>query len=222
MFFDIHLLETCNFLLMKKQLLAAAFTFSTLFTFKESTAQVQVGIRGGFNSTNYTDTELNNKSGFNAGIVAYSNLEKPLFFQSGLLFNQKGAQVNLLGFKSKFEFNYLEIPLNVGYSFPVGNMVKVAPYAGPYIAYAINAHQKTGGEKVDLFKDSKVYDDYLDPDYSIEFSSKPKRVDFGANVGVGLHFGNKIIVNGQYNQGLTNIIFDSKNKGLSFGLTYLF
>ena len=152
-----------------------------------------------------------------AGLVVYSNLENPIFVQSGLLYNVKGAKGEDENIDVKLTYSFLELPLNIGFQLPVSSSVKVSPYVGGFVGYALTGKAKLGGITFDLFDTD--FGDLEEEEYD------PKRLDYGANVGVGLHFNDRVIISVQYSHGLANLADnDLKNqtRTLSAGLTFLF
>lgn len=204
---------------MKKSLYAFAFAFTALFFSSEVFSQARIGVKGALNLANIkVEDETGEKSLIapQAGIVVYSNLENPLFVQSGLLYNVKGAKGDAWGDEeAKISYSFLEIPLNVGFQIPIGESFKVSPYVGGFAGYALSGKLKVGGISIDLFD----LDDLEEEEYD------PKRLDFGANVGVGLHFNDRVIISAQYAHGLSNLGDDlakAYTRTLSAGLTFLF
>lgn len=212
----IYLIITC----MKKSLFAF-FAFTTLFFTSDVFSQARIGVKGALNlATMKVEDESGIKSILSpqAGLVVYSNLENPLFVQSGLLYNVKGAKGEVFeGEEAKITYSFLEIPLNVGFQIPLGGSVKVSPYVGGYAGYALSGKLKLGGITFDLF--DLDFGDLEEEEYD------PKRLDFGANVGVGLHFNDRVIISAQYAHGLANLgDSEVKNQTRTFsaGLTFLF
>ncbi len=206
---------------MKKSLFAFAFAFTALFFTSDVFSQARIGVKGALNlATMKAEGESDIKNIFapQAGVVVYSNLENPLFVQSGLLYNVKGAKGDAFeGEEAKITYSFLEIPLNVGFQIPVGDYLKVSPYVGGYAGYALTGKLKLGGITFDIFD--------LDLEGLEEEEYDPKRLDFGANVGVGLHFNDRVIISAQYAHGLANLGDpDAKNQTRTFsaGLTFLF
>lgn len=149
------------------------------------------------------------------GLVFYSDLSKPLFFQSGLLFNQKGTAVTAGSDDIKLTYSFLELPVNVGFQIPISEGFKIAPYVGGFVGYALMGKMKIGGMTIDLF----------DEEITEESITSDERLDYGANAGLGLHIGKRIIVSGQYSHGLRNLAEGSEKvetRTISAGLTFLF
>ncbi len=202
---------------MKKSLLAFAFVFAALFFVSDAYSQARIGVSGAVNIANIKgqdDSESKSIIGPRAGLAVYSNLENPLFVQSGLFYSVKGAKASLEGEEAKLLYSFIELPVNVGFQIPVGESIKVSPYVGGFAGYALSGKLKFGGITFDLFNDDLTEEGY-DPD----------RLDYGANVGVGLHFNNRIILSAQYSHGLANLGDDvdkANSRTISAGLTFLF
>src|SRR5690606_17637444 len=119
-----------------------AFAITALFCTSDVFSQARIGVKGALNIANIKAGEDNSdiKSIFapQAGVVVYSNLENPLFVQSGLLYTVKGAKGEAFeGEEAKVMYSFLEVPLNVGFQIPVGRSLKVSPYVGGFAGYAI-------------------------------------------------------------------------------------
>jgi hypothetical protein len=149
------------------------------------------------------------------GLVFYSDLSKPLFIQSGLLFNQKGTSLTDGSDDIKLTYSFLELPVNVGFQIPISESFKIAPYVGGYAGYALMGKLKIAGMTFDLFDD----------ELTEESITTDERLDYGANAGLGLHIGKRVIVSGQYSHGLKNLAEGDEKvqtRTISAGLTFLF
>ena len=185
-------------------------------------AQLKVGARAGFNMTNvwgdFEDTKM--KAGFQVGMVADYAFSDAISIQPGLLFTTLGYKIDssLLEETSKsttsFNFNYIQIPINLHYKLDMGNM-KLLLQVGTYLGYGISGKEnsKHNGEKFGG---------------KIEFGSgddKLNAFDFGFGAGAGIQFSAMQAVLG-YNMGFANLTnsndMQMKNNGLSLTLTYLF
>jgi len=188
---------------------------TALFFASDAYSQVRVGVKGALNMANiHSDGETADYlMAPQAGVVVYTNLENALFLQSGLLYSVKGAKESLEGEKVQLMYSFLELPVNVGFQIPVGESIKVSPFIGGFAGYALSGKLKGGGITIDLFDKDLVEGD-------------PKRLDYGANAGLGVHINNRFIISGQYSHGLANLSEDGEAKTntrtISAGLTFLF
>lgn len=107
---------------MKKLIGSLFLVAASLFLSKDGFAQARVGIKAAANFSKLAiDDEANTDGVFGPqlGVVVYSNTDKLLFLQSGLLYSTKGSKVNLsndvldLG-EMSYKINFLELPVNVG------------------------------------------------------------------------------------------------------------
>ena len=198
-------------------------------------AQFTFGPRAGFNFTNmlevYGGTKLDKedrgkfKSGFQIGMVADYALNSGLSIQSGLLFAQQGCKFDRYVGKTIVNLNYLQIPVNVQFKFPLGGM-DLLIQTGPYLGFGINGKHKLWDE------DGKRMSN---EDFKISFGNDGKKgdikgFDFGIGFGAGLQFGN-IQAGLGYNLGLRNLYNRFykgetgsllKNRGFALTITYLF
>ncbi|MCL6102718.1 MAG: PorT family protein [Bacteroidetes bacterium] len=189
--------------------------FAFMLTLVTESYSQTFGIKGGLNLANLTvsgdgiSASVKSIIGIHVGPVAYFRLQENLSFNTGLLFSIKGAKVE--GTEGLTEtLNYLVVPLNLAYKFPINESVKFFIQAGPYVGYAISGKDK-----------------YSDVTENVKFGEKGglKRGDFGLGFGAGLGFGS-IITSLNYELGLSNMIDDSnyksKNKVLQLSVAYMF
>jgi len=189
--------------------------FVMLFAFTLSVNAQEWGIKGGVNFANMSFTvdqfDVSPKSitGFHLGLVSDFKLQESLHFNTGLLYTLKGTKGEMEGVSGSIKINYLEIPLNFAYKFPINETSDFFIQAGPYLAYALNGKEKGGGETTDL-----------------EFGTDNwKRIDFGLGFGAGVEFG-PIVTSLNYQLGLANLADDpdvkAKNKVFQISVAYMF
>lgn len=175
-----------------------------------------IGIRAGLNLANAAyqsggvDLSTDNLTGFQVGIVNETEISSSLFFNTGLLFSQKGLKMNVFGTDVKIPINYLEVPLNLAYKYDLGE-AKLFVQAGPYAGIGLSAKAKNG-----------------DQEQEIEFGSNDdelKRLDVGLNFGAGVEI-EAIQIGVGYGLGLINLEnadeTSAKNRVLSITATYFF
>ncbi|MGB4293177.1 MAG: porin family protein [Bacteroidales bacterium] len=172
----------------------------------------KIGIKAGLSLANaqyeYSGTSIStsNLTGVQAGLIGEVIISNEIYFNSGILFSQKGTKMSLLGVEIDFPINYFEIPLNLAYKYDLGT-VKLFAQAGPYFGIGLSAKMKGGG-----FEET------------IDFGSETdqiKRLDLGINFGAGIEI-KKVRLGINYGLGLTNLSNDSdelmKNGVLSFSV----
>jgi Outer membrane protein beta-barrel domain len=171
------------------------------------------GIKGGVNIANMTISTTGMSMtptsivGLHIGPVADFKLQESLYFNTGILYSLKGASA--AGATSTL--NYLVIPLNLAYKFPMKSKSDFFIGAGPYLGYALSGKNKFNGQTED-----------------ITFGSGGmKRFDFGVGFGAGVELGS-FLASLNYELGLANLVDDSsqdtklKNKVFQISIGYLF
>jgi opacity protein-like surface antigen len=160
-------------------------------------AQSQFGVKGGFDLTNISlsssDTSLtfDMGTGFNIGVFGVFNLSDVLQLKPELLYAHRSAstKTDFLGLevKSTFNFDYLELPINLNYLLSD----KFSIYTGPYFALLLKSSLKTS-----------FFGDLQEEDTTDDVRSN----DFGFNIGASYNVNEKLFVNIGYTHGLQNLI----------------
>ncbi|HRP90400.1 MAG TPA: porin family protein [Edaphocola sp.] len=128
--------------------------------------------------------------------------------EPGVYYNIKSASYSeeskTMKLKTIQTFNFVEMPINLKFSWEVSQYTgKLFVQASPYISYALSgetiadtailqpiAHKKKGVHKTDLESDLTIY----------------KRMDYGANFGVGYQFSWGLQVRAIYGRSLSNML----------------
>jgi hypothetical protein len=179
------------------------------------------------------------QSGYSIG-VGYSIPVKPnggsLFsIQPEISFVQKGfkvdaqgefifiEQLSLIKTHQEYTINYLEFPVLAKYELGPDNF-RFSFYAGPSIAFGLGGKYKVVATQTA----QDVTEQFINTEGSIKFyKSKNENdinfdhnVDFGLQVGVGVTFFKKVMVEARYGNGLTNLNEEkeSKNRVVQFTL----
>lgn len=209
-------------------------------------AQVEFGVVAGPNFQNMVGKDADGDKltngmivGFHAGVKANIPFAPDFYFQTGLLFSQKGSKNNggVLPTKASGEdyhtttrISYLELPLHLMFKPELGNGRVIVGF-GPYVAYGITGKQSTswGSFSYDpkiKFKNEIELSDYWSTDYAYY-----RGFDAGADIFAGYEFGFGLyaILNAQL--GMLNMTTDIaewdgepnlKNTGFSVSLGYNF
>jgi len=134
--------------------------------------KISFGVLGGVNLHNltgkaYNGDKLNNDMmlGYHVGVNARIPIASRCFFQPGLMFSVKGDKNKSAESTSTTKFNYLEMPLNMGYKTSLGSGSVTFGF-GPYIAYALGGKVKTEGSSATV-------------EYDIEFKNTVEAGDLG-------------------------------------------
>lgn len=159
----------------------------------------EVGVKGGMSfvkgnvDPEIPDFEMKNMSSFQIGAFAALNISDIFVVQPEVNYAVRGGKgLNLLNnIEGKWKIGYLEVPLLFGANLPVQGNVKIRLYAGPYVAFKLDAKEVV--EELDEEED---------------ISDQIKNSDFGAVVGaqVSVPVGSaaSLVLDGRYCHGLSN------------------
>jgi opacity protein-like surface antigen len=197
--------------MMKKLLLMSVFCLGII-----SVSAQRFGIKAGVNFANAIAKEegiglsTSSLTGPQFGVVGEFTLSNDWFFNSGLLYSQKGLKMDYMGVEVKFPVRYLEVPFNFAYKHDMES-VKLFAQAGPYLGIGLSAKATTGDEEIE-----------------IEFGSDDdqiKGLDFGLNIGAGIEI-EKAQIGISYGLGLVNLENEDeakmKNSVISISFAYFF
>lgn len=120
-----------------------------------ATAQAQFGVRAGFSSSNFSNTNFNSKSGIHIG--AYYTLGKNFIsVEPAILFSQKGYKTTqaVTGDAVEEKLGYIDVPVLV--------RVKLIPilnvFAGPQASLFASSDYQLGDQSSDSSEAIKGYD----------------------------------------------------------------
>jgi hypothetical protein len=160
-----------------------------------------VGIRAGVNladlsfSSETEVTDSKNLTGLVAGVFVTVPLNDIVAFQPEALFSMQGTKFSDGGETARIKLDYFQVPL-LG-RFKLGKGSPVAVLVGPTLGFRTRA-------KIDV-------EGALD-DFDEDFEDEIKRFDLGLVTGVGVDVG-RLVLDGRYTWGLTNIAKDSSDPG---------
>jgi hypothetical protein len=223
---------------MKHRIFSIATFFLVFMTSISVQAQV-IGIRLGGHIANTKTTglissltpEMNNYSGWTAGVFTELPLNQVIAFRPEVNFTQKGfitpieTDIKLfdldipIGVTTKTRFNYVEAPLLLQYS-PSQGTNGWYVFAGPSVGYLMHGEIRPVA--------NAIIDINL-PKFDIPLSSTTDRFEVAGVAGLGIQAKvgqGKIFAEGRYQHGLTNVlknpIVDVKvmNTGFSFAAGY--
>jgi len=143
------------------------------------------------------------KPGFHAGVVVDMKAGTNMFFETGIIYSQKGVMFKDDN-KLKFELAYLEIPFLPKYIARSGFNF----YTGPYISFLMSSKLTYGSEELNL----KVH---------------TNSVDAGLKLGLGYQLANGLTLSANYGIGFVNVLKDAtsdkmNNSVLGFSLACMF
>lgn len=208
---------------MKKLRLSLVVAMLAIVT--AASAQLNLGIKGGVNMSNFYGDELTDKNmkiGFHVGLAADYDFAPSMAIQTGLFFTTKGAKYSgSLGTVSgDITVNpmYLQLPVHFAYKQEVTPGTRIVFHAGPYVAYGVGGKSKlkvlsgsssTESEGVNVFGENKML----------------KPFDAGLGLGVGAEF-SRFLVDVGWDMGLVNISNSSsgnvKNQNAYLSVGYKF
>ncbi|MEO6314613.1 MAG: OmpA family protein [Chitinophagaceae bacterium] len=210
------------------------FLLVLLFTASASFAQVKIGLLGGLQSTNITETNslpdwdsttgkyYKSKSGIHVGLAAEIPVTRRIFFEPAILYSQKGRNFTKIlettVADSFYSFNttrqlsiqYFDIPLNFAYKLPLsrkkGSNFIIS--AGPYMSLFFNGKKVTNqNDEFTSIADSKITRVSKTEDLEVGKKDDSYRTfGYGVNARAGFEFGN-VTLTGFYAQGLDNLYY---------------
>lgn len=187
-----------------------------------ASAQVNLGIKGGVNMSNYYGDELNEKNvkiGFHVGLAAEYEFVPGSALQTGLFFTTKGLKTEDTDWNAKYSENlmYLQLPVHYAYKMDVTPGTRLVFHGGPYIAYGVGGSRKASVGNINAEWDvDNIFGDGL-----VQY----KPFDAGLGLGVGAEFG-PILFDLGWDMGLVNISRtsngDIKNQNAYLSVGYKF
>lgn len=237
---------------MKKQI----FTIATVLTGLALNAQIEFGPKVGFNLSNQSWSEGSSEiygndqkapwkadgasqemlPAFQIGGVANIGITESFSIRPELLFTQKGNVMKMEDFGTfTTRLNYLELPINASYSFPIGEN-KLDIFAGPYASLGLGGSTKFSPDMDGLENSTTTIKAKENPQELDDDNAYINPIDLGLNLGAGFRV-NKLYFSANYGMGFTNITAKQKeyapntdysdlqkqrNNVLTVGISYLF
>jgi hypothetical protein len=178
--------------------------------FMYGSAQVQFGVKAGYNLANLTTSPsqsgISSNSDFSAGVLASIPLFSSCTLQPEILYSGQGASFSDSLATGKLNYGYLNMPVLFKYQHASGLFAET----GPQIGFLLSAKEKDGSQSFDA-------------------KSSTQSVDFSWAFGVGYKLPMGLGIDARYNLGLTNLAKGSgssdgtvKNSVFQFGLFYMF
>ncbi len=178
-----------------------------LLTVSTQAQHVNIGIKGGLNAYTIQGDNSGNfdpKLSFNVGLLGHIHMDKQFALQPEVVFSGQGTQYKSGGSDVKLNLNYVNIPLLFQYMFDNGFRLE----AGPQLGILASAKSEIGNNSTDVKNNYKSTDIGL----VVGMSYVKPSTGFGYDL--------------RYVHGLTDIsennASNSYNRGLQFGLFYLF
>jgi hypothetical protein len=208
-----------------------------------SAARAQLEVKAGVNLANISTTsngqvnDANTLTSFHAGFVGTIPLgTKVVSLQPGIFYTGKGSKVaygtagTVTYVKNTFNPQYIEVPVNLVFTFLLGSTSGIFVGAGPYAAIGVAGKSKLESSLGSLEQKIKWSND--DPTTSGEEGAGygiMRRFDYGLNALAGVEL-QKVTLSVGYGYGLAKLQSGSnsssndenKNRVLNFSLGYRF
>lgn len=201
-------------------------------------AQIEVGIKGGFNSAEIltsTDQGVNvngnamairnfPRTDFHAGVLVSIPLVKKFSLQPEVLYSQQGAAGNptggyLVSATEKYKFNYVNIPVLLQYKLPYGFYAETGPQVGLLVSANI-VENIVGASSTSTYH---VKDQYKSTDFSWAFGAgyiSPINLGFDIRYNLGLNNINNATNSGTHTAPVQEGTI--RNSVLQIGVFFLF
>lgn len=199
---------------MKKSLFIAIL--SIMMIDMPSKAEVNFGIRGGYNITNLTGGfTQDNKSGFYVGpTVKFTVPIVGLSLDASALYDQRGVKIN--DSDESLKLQSINIPINIRYGLGLSSLVNVFAFAGPQFGFNLSS------DKAFIDMGSVSGWTFRSSNFSLNFgigATVMKHVEIKANYNLALGR----TANLTYADGLGNVISaDTKYNAWQIGACYWF
>lgn len=145
--------------------------------FSHSNTEQYYGLRLGLNvaslSSDDAHIDSDSRSGLAFGFIYGLQLANstPLWLETGLMYSEKGGKIKFEGDKVTTRLTYLQVPVEVKYSFDVYDDFYIQPFLGGYLALGIAGKIKDYGER----ESNSSYDTF-------------NRFDGGLRIGCGVEY----------------------------------
>jgi len=218
----------------KTAIFSVLFIFTSAFNLTQ--AQVTFGVKTGLNSSNFfeknDDKVLSEgykyKAGANLGLTVDFPINNNLGVQTGLTFQSRGYRIEEvkdvasydLELKSKTYLNYIDIPINLKYTYELSSF-NIHAIGGLYVGTALNGRYEGSSTFRGVTDETKFDIDFGNDQGEI------KSLDYGLNFGAGVEFG-AFGLNFTYAHGLANLSNNTtndyrlNNRLISISATYRF
>ena len=204
------------------------FLFS-MITYSLTFSQITFGIKAGATESFIHDKigssseNYNFRTGYQIGAFAEMPLNRNISLRPSLQLTQKGFKKveGTLGtsfyWNRNFSTNYLELPLDAVYNFPLNQEVKIQVGTGPVFGIGLFGKNKTIITATD--STGQAHTEYWEGTDAFD-----KRFDFGWDFLVSLKC-HRASISVNYNHGLFNVLTDgdhtAKNRSFALTLGYL-
>lgn len=199
---------------MKKLLMAVMLFCGVISGFAQSKGDFRIGPTVGMNVAKVTDGNVDCRIGFNLGARVDYGFTNNVYLASGLILSQKGYKVDDTDISGRPL--YLNIPIHIGYTYSLGNVVSIFGETGPYLGFGVG-----GKEKFADGDDFGVSDEYTEVDYFGDDAANVFDMGWGFRLGVEA---NRFQIHMGYEYGFTKVFDEGSNHNSNFtvGVSYMF
>lgn len=144
--------------------------------FSATKAQVEYGVKGGFNISNIGGSDVNNNKArimIHLGGFVEASLTDKISLQPELYYSAQGAKFKAPGDDHKYNLGYINLPVLLKYNFDNGIYAGV----GPQLGFLLSAKNKVGGNKFNIKDDLKK----VDFAWVFDLGYQPKGSKFGVD-----------------------------------------
>lgn len=147
-------------------------------------------------SSNSTSSESKSLTGLKAGAFLEFQFSKVVSLEPGIFYSRKGGEYQLFGATTTTTLDYVEVPVNLKFSLPLGIGGRPFAYAGPYFAYGVSGERTVSSSLGSLSSDVNFGSG----------SAQTNPLDIGAQVGIGYQLPViGLYARAQYGMGFTNL-----------------
>lgn len=230
---------------MRKALLFCLFVLCGTMAFAQSASSnasdaKQWEVNAGANFASYNVTGYDSRVGFHLGIrrsIELPSVSNGVYANAGAFLSLKGCSVNM-GILANAKANpyYLDIPVHIGYMYPVNENISLFGEVGPYLAIGLFGNTKASSPLLDAFEKEYGYygydygydyddDDDFDGSGSEEFFKENNRIDYGIGLRAGIELQKQYVAAIGYDLGLANVDkggFSMKTRNFYISVGYKF
>lgn len=206
---------------MKKLLMAVMLFCGVVSGFAQSKGEFRIGPTVGMNAAGITDLDgTEYRIGFNLGARVDYGFTNNVYIASGLILSQKGFDTeNDADLDVDFTAKplYLNIPIHIGYTYSLGNVVSIFGETGPYLGFGVGGRYTIGNEKYSRH-----------PEFFGEHKANTFDMGWGLRIGVEA---NRFQIHLGYEYGITDTdlmkysdvtLGSGHNSNISVGVSYMF
>ncbi|HRP90083.1 MAG TPA: porin family protein [Edaphocola sp.] len=182
---------------MKKVLIAVSAATMLSLGANAQSIEPEVGVNFGSvqTKTGNTTSKGDGMMTLSAGLGLKYDLTDNVYLRPGIFYSGTGIKSQLLGITSTARYDYIQVPVTLGFNYDMNKAGALFAEVGPYVGYALSGkttiESSLGSTKNDIKFGSKL--------------TETNALDYGAKFGVGYVTPFNIFVRAQYNLGLGNL-----------------